>query len=83
MKTSPERRRGKESSNPAKAGLTLHMREKLAVTAMVIMLALFALIFRLWKIQNDNSEAFNQKVLSQQRYDSGSLADQFRSGGLS
>ena len=46
------------------------MREKLAVTAMVIMLALFALIFRLWKIQNDNSEAFNQKVLSQQRYDS-------------
>ena len=70
MKTSPERRRGKESSNPAKAGLTLHMREKLAVTAMVIMLALFALIFRLWKIQNDNSEAFNQKVLSQQRYDS-------------
>ena len=46
------------------------MREKLAVTALVIMLALFALIYRLWKIQHVNGESYNQKVLSQQKYDS-------------
>ena len=46
------------------------MREKLAITTLVIMLALFALIYRLWYIQHYNAESYNQKVLSQQRYDS-------------
>lgn len=48
----------------------MHMRKKLAITTLVIMLALFALVFRLWKIQHENNESFNQKVLSQQKYDS-------------
>jgi len=63
-------RQGKQSKGSPKPGLLNYMREKLAITVLVIMLALFALIFRLWKIQNDNNEAYNQRVLSQQRYDS-------------
>ena len=70
MRTSPEHRRSRPSSNPAKSGLTWYMRRKLAVTAVVILLALFALVYRIWSIQKNNSEAYNQKVLSQQRYDS-------------
>ena len=50
--------------------MLLYMREKLAITTLVIMLALFALIYRLWYIQHYNAESYNQKVLSQQRYDS-------------
>lgn len=46
------------------------MQGKLAVTGLVIMLALFALIYKLYRIQKVNAQAYNQKVLSQQRYDS-------------
>ena len=46
------------------------MREKLAVTTLVIMLALFALIFRIWYIQDHFGEEYNQRVLAQQQYDS-------------
>ena len=46
--------------------MLLYMREKLAITTLVIMLALFALIYRLWYIQHYNAESYNQKVLSQQ-----------------
>jgi len=50
--------------------LTKHMQGKLAITGLVIMLALFALIYKLYRIQKVNSDSYNQKVLSQQRYDS-------------
>ena len=70
MKTSQGMQRGKKRSGSPGQGLLPYMQGKLAVTGLVIMLALFALMFRLWKIQHDNNEAYNQKVLSQQRYDS-------------
>lgn len=50
--------------------LTTNMKEKLAITVFVIMLALFALLFKIYRIQSENSDKYNQKVLSQQRYDS-------------
>ncbi len=46
------------------------MRMKLAVTALVILLALIALFIRIWKIQSDYSDEYNQTILSQQKYDS-------------
>ena len=70
MKTSREKHQKRKNNRPANSGLLLYMREKLAVTTLVIVLALFALIYRLWYIQHYNAESYNQKVLSQQRYDS-------------
>ncbi len=46
------------------------MQIKLAITIGVILLALIALIITLGRIQNDYSDEYNQKILSQQRYDS-------------
>ena len=46
------------------------MQKKLAITVLVILLALIALLVRLWVIQRDYSDEYNQKILSQQRYDS-------------
>lgn len=46
------------------------MQIKLAITLLVILLALIALIVTLGRIQNDYSDEYNQKILSQQRYDS-------------
>jgi len=70
MRTSPANQANDGRNNPSDKALTLKMRGKLAVTGLVIMLALFALIYKIYTIQRDNSEAYNQKVLSQQRYDS-------------
>ncbi|MCI8743470.1 MAG: penicillin-binding protein 2, partial [Lachnospiraceae bacterium] len=46
------------------------MQEKLAVTVIVITLALFALMYVLYRIVDDNKDSYNQIVLSQQEYDS-------------
>ncbi|MDD3251995.1 MAG: penicillin-binding transpeptidase domain-containing protein [Lachnospiraceae bacterium] len=46
------------------------MQEKLAITVVVITLALFALIYVLYDIVNKNQDSYNQIVLSQQEYDS-------------
>ena len=70
MKTSREKTEDGARNRASQTGLSRYMTEKLAVTFVVIMLALFALIWRLWSIQHENNEAYNQKVLSQQRYDS-------------
>lgn len=51
-------------------GLSRSMQIKLAITAGVILLALIALIVTIGRIQNDYSDEYNQKILSQQRYDS-------------
>ncbi|MCI8959565.1 MAG: penicillin-binding protein 2 [Lachnospiraceae bacterium] len=47
-----------------------YMQEKLAVTVIVITLALFALMYVLYRIVDDNKDSYNQIVLSQQEYDS-------------
>ena len=46
------------------------MQRKLAFAVIVIMLALLGLIARIFLIQNKNFDSYNQKILSQQRYDS-------------
>jgi stage V sporulation protein D (sporulation-specific penicillin-binding protein) len=43
---------------------------KLAITMGLITLALFALVWKLYTIQDENSVEYNKKILSQQRYDS-------------
>lgn len=49
---------------------TTYMQEKLAVTVIVITLALFALIYVLYQIMTTKQDSYNQIVLSQQQYDS-------------
>ena len=44
------------------------MQEKLAITIILISLALFALIFVLYRIVNENSERYNKIVLSQRQH---------------
>lgn len=46
------------------------MQEKLAITALVITLALFALLMTLYHLMTNKKEDYNQIVLSQQEYDS-------------
>ena len=46
------------------------MQEKLAITVIVITLALFALIYVLYHIITTKQDSYNQIVLSQQQYDS-------------
>lgn len=46
------------------------MQEKLAITVLVIMLALFALVVVLYHIVKNKGEAYNQIVLSHQDYES-------------
>ena len=41
------------------------MQEKLAITVLLISLALFALILFLYRIVNENNERYNKIVLSQ------------------
>lgn len=53
-----------------KKSFTKYMQEKLAVTVLVITLALLALIGVLYKIIKENNESYNQIILSNQDYDS-------------
>lgn len=46
------------------------MQEKLAITVLVITLALFALVLVLYRLVRDQGEAYNQIVLSHQDYES-------------
>ena len=60
------------SRNNQKSDISVsrNMREKLAITGLVILLALFALAIRIWVIQDKYSDEYNQKILTQQNYDS-------------
>ena len=46
------------------------MKKRLAFVFVTMMLALFALLIRVYLIQKENSAEYNQRILSQQRYDS-------------
>lgn len=59
-----------KTSRNKKRIFTKYMQEKLAITVIVITLALFALIYVLYNIIQNNSDRYNQIVLSQQEYDS-------------
>ncbi|MDO4787761.1 MAG: penicillin-binding transpeptidase domain-containing protein [Johnsonella sp.] len=67
-------RRESKTQGKSKNGVSLRqfskmMQQKLAITYLVILLALFALIVKIYLIQK-NSREYNQRVLMQQRYDS-------------
>lgn len=46
------------------------MQKKLVILFIMVLLAFVGLIFRLFKIENDNQSAYQKKILSQQKYDS-------------
>ena len=60
---------GEKRRSGARRIFTKYMQEKLAVTVIVITLALFALIYVLYHIIT-KQDSYNQIVLSQQQYDS-------------
>lgn len=59
-----------KTSRNRKRIFTKYMQEKLAITVIVITLALFALIYILYHIIQNNQDRYNQIVLAQQQYDS-------------
>ena len=58
------------------------MQEKLAITIILISLALFALIFVLYRIVNENSERYNKIVLSQRQQEYASRTIPYRRGDI-
>lgn len=71
MTTSQNTKRpGKKNQKGGPKLFVTYMQEKLAVTVMVITLALFALIMVLYNIIKTKQEDYTQIVLSQQEYDS-------------
>ena len=58
------------------------MQEKLAITIILISLALFALIFVLYRIVNKNSERYNKIVLSQRQQEYASRTIPYRRGDI-
>lgn len=63
-------RTSRNTNHSTKKLFTRYMQEKLAITVIVITLALFALIYILYDIIKNNKDEYNQIVLSQQDYDS-------------
>lgn len=57
-----------------------YMQEKLAITVLVIMLALFALVLALYNIVKNKGEEYNQIVLSHQDYESRTIP--YRRGNI-
>ena len=60
----------KASRNTNKRVFTKTMQEKLAITVLVITLALFALVMVLYNLIKHNQEDYNQIVLDHQNYSS-------------
>ena len=60
----------KGSRNTNKRLFTQSMQEKLAITVLVITLALFALVMVLYNLVKNNEEDYNQIVLDHQNYSS-------------
>ena len=58
------------------------MQEKLAITIILISLGLFALIFVLYRIVNENSERYNKIVLSQRQQEYASRTIPYRRGDI-
>lgn len=74
MRTSQNTNQHSQTGEKRRSGVrrifTTYMQEKLAVTVIVITLALFALIYVLYHIMTTKQDSYNQIVLSQQQYDS-------------
>ncbi|MEG0688805.1 MAG: penicillin-binding transpeptidase domain-containing protein [Hungatella sp.] len=71
MRTSQDTNQNTNQNSNHKKIFLKYMQEKLAITVIVIMLALFALIFVLYDIVNQKNEEYTKTVLSQHSsYDS-------------
>lgn len=75
MKTSPNTKAKQSKSKrrlkpKAAPGLNRYMQERLAITVLVITLALFGLVVVLYNLATDKQKEYEQKVYSQQSYDS-------------
>ena len=59
-----------------------YMREKLAITVLVITLALFGLVWVLYRIIRDNNEQYNKIVLTQRQQEYDSRTIPYRRGDI-
>ena len=73
----PPRRGPKE-----KRIFSTYMREKLAITVLVITLALFGLVWVLYRIIRDNNEQYNKIVLTQRQQEYDSRTIPYRRGDI-
>ena len=80
MRTSHSTNKQSKNARQKKRVFTKYMQEKLAITVIVIMLALFALIYVLYDLVNKNQDKYNQIVLNQQEY--GSRVIPYRRGDI-
>ena len=80
QKTNPDRKRKKKRESVKRQVFVKYMQERLAIAVIAITLALFALIYVLYNIVENNRDSYNQIVLTQQDYDSRSLA--YRRGDI-
>ena len=71
-------RRGQKS----KRIFRTYMREKLAITVLVITLALFGLVWVLYRIIRDNNEQYNKIVLTQRQQEYDSRTIPYRRGDI-
>ena len=80
QKTNPDMKRKKKRESVKRQVFVKYMQERLAIAVIAIMLALFALIYVLYDIVENNRDSYNQIVLTQQDYDSRPLA--YRRGDI-
>lgn len=80
QKTNPDMRRKKKRESVKRQVFMKYMQERLAIAVIAITLALFALIYVLYNIVENNRDSYNQIVLTQQDYDSRPLA--YRRGDI-
>lgn len=80
QKTNPDRKRKKKRESVKRQVFVKYMQERLAIAVIAITLALFALIYVLYNIVENNRDSYNQIVLTQQDYDSRPLA--YRRGDI-
>lgn len=80
QKTNPDMKRKKKRESVKRQVFVKYMQERLAIAVITITLALFALIYVLYDIVENNRDSYNQIVLTQQDYDSRPLA--YRRGDI-
>ena len=80
QKTNPDMKRKKKRESVKRQVFVKYMQESVAIALIAITLALFALIYVLYDIVENNRDSYNQIVLTQQDYDSRPLA--YRRGDI-
>ena len=71
LKISPSKKGNNKNSKDGNTSNPLDILQgRLVIILIMIMLAFAALFFKIIMLQRNNSEEYNQKILSQQKYDS-------------